>query len=62
MKADLEELVISNNDLYALTEMSTLNFIAFPSFKQMALPEIEKKVKNNLANGVVILNQKSNFF
>lgn len=47
MKADLEELVISNNDLYALTEMSTLNFIAFPSFKQMALPEIEKKVKNN---------------
>ena len=47
MKADLEELVISNNDIYALTGMDTFNFIAFPSFKQMALFGIDIKVRND---------------
>jgi hypothetical protein len=47
MKADLEELVISNNDIHALTGMDTLYFIAFPSFKQMALAGTESRVRND---------------
>ena len=47
MKADLEELVISDDDIYTLSGRDTLYFIAFPNFKQMALSIIESKVRGN---------------
>jgi len=44
MKADLEELVISDDDIYTLSGRDTLYFIAFPSFKQMALCSIRRRI------------------
>ncbi|MFN5857421.1 MAG: hypothetical protein ACK456_16265 [Pseudanabaenaceae cyanobacterium] len=45
MKADLEELVISNNDIHALTGMDTFDFIAFPNLKQIAISTIKNKIR-----------------
>ena len=44
MKADLEELVISDDDIYTLSGRDTLYFIAFPSFKQMTLCSIRRRI------------------
>jgi hypothetical protein len=45
MKADLEELVISDDDIYTLTGRYTSDFISFPNLKQIAISTIKNKVR-----------------